>query len=274
MDPAEVRALLADDAHEVLGQVASGLPVARLSAELERASRVFQALGCCHLLERLDAEAFRSNLLRSVHARLYFLRRSRHEGNTADRRLALSRTEALLDALAAGHDATLGALISHSIVRFIPGWEYEEDYLYFRWIQELAGGSPPEVLAATSKLRRKALGLPPDRRQAALDALGAGDRTAFLDAVHGLAAELVEYADKRQAFLLEFDFEACLQWPRGFVSVELLALIALAGRRGIPVDEPIALCPQEGRLPRGGAEIEDFFAGIEHVRAADRASGV
>jgi len=168
MDPAEARALLVEDVQEVLGQVASGLPVARLSAELERASRVFQALAGCNLLERLDSEAFRVNLLRSVHARLYFLRRSRQEGNLRDRRLALSRTEALLDALAAGHDATLDALIDHSIERYVPGWEYEDDFLYFRSIEALHAGADAAALQALARQRRVALGGPPDTRQAVL----------------------------------------------------------------------------------------------------------
>lgn len=273
MNAIEARALLAEDLHEVLGQVASGLPVARLAAELERASRVFQALACFHLLETLDVEAFRSNLVRSVHARLFFLRRCRAEGNTADRRLALSRTEALFDALAAGHESSLRALIAGSAMSFVPGWEYEDDHLYFRWLHELVEGRPAGVLQDTAKQRRKALGRPADSRQAALDALTAVSIDDFVDALHGLSGELAEHAARRQEGLQEFDLEACIQWPRSFVSVELLALLALASRRGLQVVGPIALCPQDARLPPGGGDVEDFFAGIERVLAADRARG-
>ena len=269
MDPAEARALLVEDVQEVLGQVASGLPVARLSAELERASRVFQALAGCNLLERLDSEAFRVNLLRSVHARLYFLRRSRQEGNLRDRRLALSRTEALLDALAAGHDATLDALIDHSIERYVPGWEYEDDFLYFRSIEALHAGADAAALQALARQRRVALGGPPDTRQAVLESLGAGDAATFVEALRRLAAEATEQADARRAAAYEVDLEAAIQWPRGFVSVELLALIALAARRGIRVDETLPLAPLEGRLPRGGDDVEDFFEGIENIRRAE-----
>ena len=272
MDPAEARTLIVEDVQEVLGQVAGGLPVVRLSAELERASQDFQAIAICHLLERLDSEAFRINLLRSVHARRYFLLRCRQQGNTADRRLALSRTEALFDALAAGHDSTLQSLIQHSIVRHVPGWEYEDDFIYMRWIQELATGAPADALEATARQRRQALGRPPDARQAALLALSAGDRPALSIALHALAAELDEHAQQQLAGSLEPDLDTCLLWPRSFVSVELLALLALANRRGLVMDEPFPMCLTQGRLPRGGADTEDFFAGIERVRANDAGS--
>lgn len=270
MDPAEGRSLLSEDAQEVLGQVASGLPVARLSAELERASRVFQALACCHLLERLDSEAFRVNLLHSVHARLYFLRRSRQESYTQDRRLALSRTEALFDALAAGHDATLEALMLASIDHHVSGWEYEEDFLYHRWIQALSRAADQVELQALARRRRVALAQPADTRQNTLEALSGGDIAAFVAGLHRLAAEGVAQADECRAASPEFDLEACIQWPRGFVNVELLALIALAGRCGVAVDEPLATAPLPARLPRGGVDTEDFFAGIERVLASER----
>jgi hypothetical protein len=273
MNAIEARALLAEDLHEVLGEVASGLPVARLAAELERASRVFQALACFHLLETRDVEAFRSNLVRSVHARLFFLRRCRAEGNTTDRRLALSRTESLFDALASGHESSLRAMIAGSNMDFVPGWEYEDDHLYLRWIHELVEGRPDDIVQATAKQRRKALGRPADRRQAALEALNAGSQDDLTDALHGLSGELAEHAAQRQEGLQEFDLEACIQWPRSFVSVELLALLALGSRRGIQVVDPIPLCPQDARLPPGGSDVEDFFAGIERILAANRARG-
>lgn len=267
MDLDTVRQELVDPIKEILGQVASGHPVARLSAEFERASRLFQGLALCDLLTNLDVEGFRTNLLRSVHARVYFLRKSREQGNKADRRLALSRTEALFDVLAAGHDGLRDQLVAQSAFAFNPDWEYEDDHLAQRWMQQLAAGADDATLQATQRQHRLAMRLPIDARHRALAALTDRDAPAFDEALLALMQAQDAAAQARQARLLEPDLDAFLHWPRCFVSVEGLALLALAARRGVTAPGPYPLCPDAARLPPNNADTENFFSGIEQLLA-------
>lgn len=265
MDLAEARIQLVDEVKDILGLVASGHPVAQLSAEFELASRLFQGIAICDLLTGLEPQGFRTNLLRSVHARIHFLRKSRQQGNLADRRLALSRTEALFDVLVAGHDGLRDDLIRLSAHPFDATWEYEDDHLAWRWMQELSTDASDATLQATQRQHRAALGRPVDARHRALAALTARDAAAFEDALLALMHELEGLAQARQERLLEPDLDACLQWPRSFVSIEGLALLALAARRGLAVDGAFPLCPDAARLPPDDTDTENFFVGIEQL---------
>src|SRR5215813_3349285 len=102
MDASEIRDELVPEIKEMLAFVAAGYPIRELGDELEKLSEYFQALGIAYLLEYADQDRFRENLVRSGHARRYFLRKLLEENNVNDHRLALGRTEAFLDALAAG----------------------------------------------------------------------------------------------------------------------------------------------------------------------------
>src|SRR5262252_10928785 len=85
---------------EGLGVIASGEEVSVIGGTFEQLSRYLQALGICHLLEFGDREHYRENLIRSAHCRRYYLRRSSGMDHSIDHRLAISRTEAFVDAVA------------------------------------------------------------------------------------------------------------------------------------------------------------------------------
>jgi hypothetical protein len=54
-----------------------------------------------------------------------------------------------------------------------------------------------------------------------------------------------------------------LLWPRSFVCVEGLALIAIATALRMRVDEQIPLCPVVARLSMSAVPVDDPFVGIE-----------
>ncbi len=142
MDAREIHDGLVPEIKEMLAFVAVGYPVRELGDQLEKLSEYFQALGIAYLLEYADQDRFRENLVRSGHARRYFLRKSREENNPEDRRLALGRTEALLDVLAAGHLGLAREIVDLSIETWHPDWEYEDDFSYYLFLHRLVQANP------------------------------------------------------------------------------------------------------------------------------------
>ena len=93
------------------------------------------------------------------------------------------------------------------------------------------------------------------------------DSEAFDAALFLRMREIDTEQQERKDTLLEPDLEAFLLWPRSFVSVEGLALLALARRLGITVSSQ-DMCPTEGQLPSNSQDTENFFKGIERLLAS------
>jgi hypothetical protein len=267
VEPSVVKAQLLDEVKDHMALVAAGRAMADISAEMELLSGLFQAVAICHLLESLDVQEFRANLMRSAQARIYFLRKSREQGNLSDRRLALGRTEALLDALAAGSTPLVQELARHVVSTWHPGWEYEEDHLYFLSLQALATKGPGEQVDALLARYAALQPDPLDPRFNVTRALARRDAVAFEQSLLQLMADRDETQQTRLAQLLEPDIKACLHWPRCFVSIEGLALLALARRMKLATPDLVPLCPADAQLAPSDALTEDFFAGIERILA-------
>jgi hypothetical protein len=266
MDLEIARDGLLGEIEEGLLIVASGYRIERISGTLEQLSSCLQALAICRLLESGDGAKYRDNLTRSGFARRYFLRKSREAGNTADRRLALSRTEAFFDALAAGQGLLAREIAALSDHVWHEGWEYKDDYYYFAFLHQVVmqpvsiGG---ENLSTLLKDYEAALDGDQPPRLAVLRALAARDQEAFNLALRNLMEELDEKMQKRQDRLLDPSIELFLLWPRSFVCVEGLALIAIATALRMRVDEQIPLCPVVARLSMSAVPVDDPFVGIE-----------
>ena len=266
MDIRDVHTELVLEAQFSFAAVTAERPVAERGAALEEVSSYFQGLALCHLLETADVAQFRENLVRSGHARRYFLRHSRAEGNDADRRLALSRTEAFLDAVAAADLPLAREIATLSVSAWNPDWEYEDDFCYYRVLHTLAldpGAAREPALGAL--LARFEAALEGDRswRLALCEALVERDASLFDDALRGFVGAEQEANDARRDALESYEF---LFWPRSFVSVEGLALLQLAALRGIETAEAYPLCPAIARLAPTEHGYRDLFAEIERLR--------
>jgi len=266
MDLEIAREGLLSEVEEGLLIVASGYSIERTSSTLEQLSRCLQALAICRLLESGDLVKYRENLTRSAYARRFFLRKSREQRNTADRRLALSRTEAFFDALAAGNGLLAREIATLSEPDLHEGWEYKDDHDYFAFlhhvIMEPASVGRDDLFTLLHEYEQALDGDQPPRL-AVLRAIAERDQAAFNAALRALMEQLDEQMQKRKERLLDPSVEAYLLWPRSFVSIEGLALIAIATAMRIQVEEPIPLCPTVGRLPISGVFVEDPFVGIE-----------
>jgi hypothetical protein len=246
-----------DDIRLNLEFVASGYPMQESASHLAELSALFQGLGICHLLESLDTDQFRENLVRSGFARRYFLRACKLEGNNGTKYLALSRTEALLDVLAAGDLSLAHSLADLSPQSWNRNWEYEEDFSFFVFLSQLLLSAPSYSLEAILNRFEAALQGGSSKRLKVLRALLARDSRGFELSLFSLLEEEQDRADLRRSTIVDSNF---LFWPRNFVSIEGLALLRAAEYVGLPVGGEFPMCPREATLSVMKNNYRDFFS--------------
>lgn len=233
----------------------------------EDLSEQLEALALCHLLRFLDLTEFRKNLIRSGQARLHFLRRSRLEGNDRDRHLGLGRTKSFLDVIAAGDLGLARHIANESIRSWNPDWEYEDDFCFFHLLHRIVQihplNPPPDSLEILARFERSLEGKP-SHRLAVCTALIMRSPTGFSQALEELLAEERAVVENLQdsAKVHEGDLA---YWPTRFVSIEGLALLALANLLGLATTVDFDRCPQVARLPWTGAIEPNLFEMLEQA---------
>jgi hypothetical protein len=276
MSPKQIHAALLEAVQDAVLFLASGYSIAQLGEELENLSNYFQGLAITHLLRSANLEQFKLYLTRSGYARRYFLSRSARDGNTLDRRLALGRTEAFLDAAAGGQMALAREIASLSGNVWNPDWEYEDDFCYFQFLHRIARGldsvDESELQAILVRFEKSLEG-GKSFRLAVCRAILGRDPDAFQTALYALMEqrreELVDLRERMQ----QVEPTSCVCWARSFVSIEGLALMRLAEMTGLPAldsDAEPPICPALGRIPAVDTTYEDFFEGIERELARAR----
>jgi len=257
MDLAAVHELCLEEIRSHAVFLSRGFRINDCGGNLEELSRLFQGLGICHLLEFLDINEFRQNLVRSGHARRYFLRASRDQRNTASKYLALSRSEAFLDCLVAGDLPLARSIAELSLTEWNSRWEYEDDFAFYRLLHQLVQQAPRENLQDIVLRLEMALNGAASPRLAVARALISGDVDAFETGLGGLLEEEQDWIGAERVKVVDSKF---LFWPRSFISIEALALLRAAELVGMPVHRDFPLCPPEARLPIESNDYYDFFA--------------
>ena len=272
MQLADIQELNLAKLEEHLAIVAAAHPMRVLGEELQFLSDGFEARGICHLLLDLDVEAFARNLQRSAHARRFFLRKSREQSSTDTLFCALSRTDALFDAIAGGVWALVPEIHALSRPDWVRDGEYEEDHCYHQVVHAyVAGtrgaGNPAEAASWLARLETTVAAI----SNSALDAARLGVCTTFLDGDAGAFwqafATLVDAsADRAAATPLDDGRVYEFPWLEAsrHVSVELLAWVALARSRGFePPQREYARCPSVAWSATGASEASDLFLRLE-----------
>ncbi|MCC6418736.1 MAG: immunity 49 family protein [Gemmataceae bacterium] len=264
MDLQDVHAALVTEARENLAYMTATYQAAELGESFEKLSECFQALAICHLLETGDTEQFRENLVRSGHARKSFLSRSRREGNRRDRHLAISRTEAILDVLAAGHLPLAREIVQLSQDAWDPTAEYEDDFCYFRFLHLLVPAPQPWPEKALDEILgrfEQSLEGADSARLAVCKAVRSRGADDFRSALTELLEEKQAALDRKRPLITESG--AFLFWPASFGSAEGLALLRVAELAGLRVEEEFPLCPEAARLPPTDKVYLDLFQEID-----------
>jgi hypothetical protein len=262
MDLANVHGLCIDEIRSNLAFLSGGYPMRDAGGHVEELSRLFQALGICHLLESLDVREFQQNLVRSGHARRYCLRTSDREHDTTTKYLALSRTEAFLDVLAAGDMALARSIAELSTQTWDRNREYEDDFCFYFFLQQLTLQSAPDDGEHILRRFESALKGSSSPRLDVLQALHGKDSDKFESSLSKLLEEEQTRIDNQRAKVVDSKF---LFWPRSFISIEGLALLQMAGLVGLSIEGEFPRCPQEARRPLAENDYHDLFAELAEL---------
>ncbi|RKG95067.1 hypothetical protein D7V97_37870 [Corallococcus sp. CA053C] len=229
---------------EALLEPVTGEARVRLLHEVSRRERI---LAIALLLAEADTERFFRHLTLSAEAHAELLKAAR-DGGPAVRFAGTGNFDPFCDAVVAGQDGLARELAHLAPVQWLSGEEYEEDFVYGRFLHILLldGFQPSEQQEAL--LRRMAkLDPEPDARQRLCRALFEKDASAFeaglADAVQDHQRRCRELAARRFSPTAEGETER-------HIFIEGLALLRLARGVGLQTSPEHQLMPSLARYER------------------------
>lgn len=223
---------------------AEGAALAEAGSDLCIALRT---LAIASLLVELDIDRFHHSLIRSALVRIHVFQKMPADIQQTTRFCSASRSAPFFDAIAAARIDLASTVATFSPRRWMPRFEYEDDFLYARFMCDLIAEGPDashlpglldrfqEVLngAPSDKLDLCRLLLDPD----------CGGFERIFSSMLGARNEWVEF-QLRSIGRDELSFAA-----ERHVWVEGLAILRLAESRGIAVKPEYRYCPREARMP-------------------------
>lgn len=267
MDLGKVQPLLLQDMRSSMASLLARAPIAEKAESLRDISRLMQAIAICKLIHEADVVAYRQYLIRGGQARRYYLRKSREENNVDDRFLGLSRVESIFDTLAAGDVQLFRDIAALSIDRWHRGWEYEDDFCYYLFVQRVVATpgflQSPEAGALLAQFR-KAIEDQPSPRLALCQALHDRSLDDFRAALEKLLQLHADYYEAKRPTITEYSAQAIF-WPRSFVCIEALAWLFVGNRLGLPLADQFQFCPELARPDFAPIVVEDLFESLDQV---------
>lgn len=220
---------------------------ARAGEEHEELSRYYRAMGICQLSGDADVDGFFHYLVQSALTRHHYLNAVQASGGGDPRHRRASFIDPVFDAIAARQWKLAGNLFRLVAHNWTEGEEYEDDFCYAEVIGRLATDAPegPEPLLARWQ---EILEGGDDRRLELTRALIARDKAAFSEALTALLAaqdaKARAIADPEDGSVLADEPPF---FPNHWISIEGLALLALAERRGMEMPGMFKACPPLAR---------------------------
>ncbi|QSQ23712.1 immunity 49 family protein [Pyxidicoccus parkwayensis] len=225
-----------------------GHPPEKTERILFHLSRYLRAAGIARLLTEVDRDAFRLCLQHSAEARRQLLQWAIGARRPFNRFTATGHHGPLCDALAVGADELARDIVRLSSDTPVKAYEHEEDFLYARLLGLLAldadaapGRAEPLLDALEHVLEGQEA-----PRLAMGRALVARKQDAFDAALDDL---LTEHASRHDAMARIMSAEDECSLTERYVSVEGLALLRLAQRRGLAVQTEYIFLPSLARAP-------------------------
>ncbi|MCY1035241.1 hypothetical protein OV207_27590 [Corallococcus sp. BB11-1] len=222
------------------------------SAELfSNAAVCYRVLALCTLLQDSDMEGFADLLCKSGQARLALLERTSQEEQGCEPGFLLASDNCgFSDALASGDLDAARAIARLSPTRHAQDLEYEEDFLFSRFLH-LWMLAPRDIAGLELTLERWAIVVEqgdPDMRLHACRKLMEKDPDRFSQALQTLVAERRrEY----RAYRKQLDFDEEVAATTGRVYLDGLALLRLAELEGLGPLPAYELLPELARIPLG-----------------------
>jgi hypothetical protein len=197
----------------------------KLTEEYEELSRYYRALGICQLSGEGDVDGFFHYMIQSALTRRHYLQAARAAGGGEPRYRRASLLDPVLDAIAARQwrlAAELFQLVAHA---WTEGEEYEDDFCYADFLRLVLTDSRAGIEALLLRWAEVLEGGVDLRIEAEL-----AKTAAIADPIDGSI----------EAYELTF-------FPNRWISVEGLALLALAERCGLDVPDLFPACPPLAR---------------------------
>jgi hypothetical protein len=205
----------------------------------------YRALAICMLADDGNVNDFFHWLLHSPIARRHYLRSVYGPGRGQPGDGRLSFVDPVLDAAAARQWPLAAEIQTLSAKQWLDGEEYEDDFCYGDFLRRAVAES---LTADTLDPWRRALEGGKDPRLTVAEALCAKDAEQFEEALRALLkaneAKARAMADPRSPSALAGDYTFA---PNRWVSVEGLALLALAERAGLSTEYEVEFCPAIAR---------------------------
>jgi hypothetical protein len=236
-------------------QIRQGVDIDVSHCAIEMSQRV---LAICALLGQADVNLFIERLDRSGTARLRLLRLA-HSGIRCEPRLATaSRSLGFFAALASGNLALATDLARMLPLAHDPAWEYEDDFLFVEFLKQsvlgLSSGVPrPAGVVPVLRRWEDVLEGRPSSRHAVCVAIAAQDPDAFAPA---FAAFLDGRAEEMDEYSKAVNFDPQVYAAEGNVYIEGLAMIEIAARSGLPLENEYRMLPSAARLVRSNRSGE------------------
>ncbi|CAM3550143.1 immunity 49 family protein [Corallococcus sp. ZKHCc1 1396] len=211
------------------------------AAEVQDFCRNYRVAAICSLLLAASAEDFHRFLRKSAAAFAFYSAR-KSPAFTLPRALAPA-----MDALACGDFEAAATIFQQVGDTWDPGTEYEEDFLYARFLGAHFFGAPdPARDAGWVDRYAELVGTRDDARLSVLRAFLAGDAERF---EQGLEQLLSERARRYQRLAAKQAIPLWESSTEGYISIEGLALLALAERKGLHTRTDYLHVPALVRLP-------------------------
>ncbi len=191
---------------------------------IQEMTTAFRQRGVCSLFLCGEPTGFFVNAMQSGGAFLHFLKRCDNDGKIT------SQAKPFFDAVGGGYSDCAKSIAENSRMSWAQGFEYEEDFLYVKFLMKhfFMDADENECRSSIDEFDRAQNGAEPERL-AICQAFLSGDAQLFEDS---LARILEKRQDKVEGMVERGALpEEVWSWLRYFSS-EGLALIGLAGKKG------------------------------------------
>lgn len=243
----EISGVVIDAAFWWLTVEDAGTPVEKVGDLSLEVSYKLRTLAILALLGKASTDGFVHSCTRAARARRLYLRRLAEARIDRTHHLVSGCYEPLLDAIAAGDMRLVRDIAELSPADFRPPDEYEDDYCYAQLLQRLCLDPVPEAeLQPLLDRFERYLDGDENPRLQVCQALAARDAGAFAEAFENFLAVFGEDIQKKIARGQLEDVHVLAQ---RHVSIEGLAMLRLAERRGIPTNREYLYCPSLARRP-------------------------
>jgi hypothetical protein len=241
----EISGVVIDAAFWWIAVEDTGTPVESVGDLSLEVSYKLRTLAILALLGHASTDGFVHSCTRAARARRLYLLRVAEAGIDRVHHRVAGRYEPLLDAIAAGDMQLAGDIERLSPAEFRPPDEYEDDYCYAQIMQRLCRAEVPEdELPPLLERFERYLDGDVNPRLQVCQALVAGDTQAFADAFDVFLGDVAQRIQKNIARGQLEDVHVLAQ---RHVSVEGLAMLRLADRRGIATEREYEFCPSLAR---------------------------